>query len=78
MPVGVASGNLWLVRLATFIMQPMEHTNHKFPAAMATGVPSEVKSTVQYLDLWQHNSSSTSNCFRNITITSIAITSSSG
>ena len=46
-PVGVASGNLWLVRLATFILQPMEHTNHKFPAATATGVPSEVKSTVQ-------------------------------
>ena len=45
-PVGVAAGNLWLVRLATFILQPMEHTNHKFPAATATGVPSEVKSTV--------------------------------
>ena len=28
------------------ILQPMEHTNHKFPAATATGVPSEVKSTV--------------------------------
>ena len=25
-PVGVASGNLWLVRLAIFILQPMEHT----------------------------------------------------
>ena len=24
----------------------MEHTNHKFPAATATGVPCEVKSTV--------------------------------
>ena len=34
-PVGVAVGNLWLVRLATFILQPMEHTNHKFPAAKA-------------------------------------------
>ena len=45
-PVGVAAGNLWLVRLATFILQPMEHTNHKFPVATATGVPSEVKSTV--------------------------------
>ena len=44
--MGVAAGNLWLVRLATFILQPMEHTNHKFPAATATGVPSEVKSTV--------------------------------
>ena len=43
--MGVAAGNLWLVRLATFILQPMEHTNHKFPAPMATGVPSEVKST---------------------------------
>ena len=47
MPVGVAAGNVWLVRLATFILQPMEHTNHKFPAAMAMGVPCEVKSTVQ-------------------------------
>ena len=45
-PVGVASGNIWLVRLATFILQPMEHTNHKFPAATAMGVSSEVKSTV--------------------------------
>ena len=45
-PVGVAAGNLWLVRLATFILQPMEHTNHKFPAATPTGVPCEVKSTV--------------------------------
>ena len=44
--MGVAAGNLWLVRLATFILQPMEHTNHKFPAATATGVPCEVKSTV--------------------------------
>ena len=44
--MGVAAGNLWLVLLATFILQPMEHTNHKFPAATATGVPSEVKSTV--------------------------------
>ena len=48
-PVGVAAGNLWLVWLATFILQPMEHTNHKFPAATATGVPSEVKSTVQLI-----------------------------
>ena len=31
-PVGVAAGNLWLVRLATFTLQPMEQTNHKFPA----------------------------------------------
>ena len=46
-PVGVATGNIWLVQLATFILQPMEHTNHKFPAATATGVPSEVKSTVR-------------------------------
>ena len=45
-PVGVALGNLWLVRLAIFILQPMEHTNHIFPAATTTGVPSEVKSTV--------------------------------
>ena len=45
-PVGVAAGNLWLVRLATFILQPMEHTNHKFPAATARGIPYEVKSTV--------------------------------
>ena len=45
-PMGVAAGNLWLVRLATFILQPIEHTNDKFPAATATGVPSEVKSTV--------------------------------
>ena len=45
-PVGVASGNLWLVRLGIFILQPMEHTNHKFPTATATGVPSDVKSTV--------------------------------
>ena len=44
--MGVAAGNIWLVRLATFILQPMEHTNHKFPAATATGVPFEVKSTV--------------------------------
>ena len=46
MPVGVAAGNLWLVRLATFTLQPMEHTNHKFPTATGTGVPCEVKSTV--------------------------------
>ena len=45
--MGVAAGNLWLVRLATFILQPMEHAKHKFPAATATGVPCEVKSTVQ-------------------------------
>ena len=45
-PVGVASGNLWLVRLATFTLQPMAHTNHKFPAATATGIPCEVKLTV--------------------------------
>ena len=37
--MGVAAGNLWLVRLAIFILQPMEHTNHTFPAATATGVP---------------------------------------
>ena len=47
--MGIASGNLWLVWLGTFILQPMEHTNHKFPAAMAKGVPSEVKSTVVWL-----------------------------
>ena len=29
--MGVAAGNLWLVWLATFILQPMEHTNHNFP-----------------------------------------------
>ena len=46
MPVGVAAGNLWLVWLATFTLQPMEHTNHKFRAATVTGVPCEVKSTV--------------------------------
>ena len=50
--MAVAAGNLWLVRLATFILQPMEHTNHKFPAATATGVPSEVKSTVQCISGW--------------------------
>ena len=46
--MGVAAGNIyiWLVRLATFILQPMVRTNHKFPAATATGVPSEMKSTV--------------------------------
>ena len=44
--MGVTLGNIWLVRLATFILQPMEHTNHKFPAATAMGVPCEVKSTV--------------------------------
>ena len=44
----VAEGNLWLVRLATFTLQPMEHTNHKFPAATATGIPCEVKSTVGF------------------------------
>ena len=27
----------------------MEHTNHKFPAATATGVPCEVKSTVHMI-----------------------------
>ena len=37
--MGVAVGNLWLVQLATFTLQSMEHTNHKFPAATATGVP---------------------------------------
>ena len=40
----VAVGNLWLVWLATFTLQPMAHTNHKFPDATATGVPCEVKS----------------------------------
>ena len=44
--MGVAVGNLWLVRLAIFILQPIEHTNHKFPTVTATGVPCEVKSTV--------------------------------
>ena len=44
--MGVALGNLWLVRLGTFILQPMEHTNYKFPAATAMGIPSDVKSTV--------------------------------
>ena len=48
MPVGVASGSLWLVRLATFILQSMEHTSHKFSAETATGIPSEVKSTVPH------------------------------
>ena len=48
-PVGVAVGNLWLVWLATFILQPMAHTSHKFPAATPTGVPCEVKSTVERL-----------------------------
>ena len=51
--MGVAAGNLWLVRLATFILQPMEHINHKFPAATATGVPSEVKSTVSLEEQFQ-------------------------
>ena len=46
-PVGVAVGNLWLVWLVTFTLQPMEHTNHKFPTATVTGVPCEVKSTVE-------------------------------
>ena len=41
--MGLAAGNLWLMQLATFILQPMDH---KFPAATAAGVPSEVKSTV--------------------------------
>ena len=45
--MGVVVGNLWLVWLATFTLQPMEHTNHKFPAATARGVPCEVKSTAK-------------------------------
>ena len=50
MHVAVAVGNLWLVWLATLkkkiTLQPIAHTNHKFPAATAMGVPCEVKSTV--------------------------------
>ena len=42
MPLGIAAGNLWLVRLATWSI----YKNHKFPAVTATGVPCEVKSTV--------------------------------
>ena len=44
--MAVAAGNLWLVLLATFTLQRMVRTNHIFPAAMATGVPCEMKSTV--------------------------------
>ena len=47
--MGVAAGNLGLVRLAIYTLQPMEHTNHTFPAAMAMGVPCEVRSTQEII-----------------------------
>ena len=60
-PVGVAAGNLWLVWLATYTLQPMEHTNHKFPAAMATAVPCEVKLIVTFCSQLVSN-----DCFKHL------------
>ena len=45
-PVAVAAGNLWFVCFIGCNINVANRTNHKFPAATPTGVPSEVKSTV--------------------------------
>ena len=45
-PVAVAAGNLWFVCSIGCNINVANRTNHKFPAATPTGVPSEVKSTV--------------------------------
>ena len=45
-PVAVAAGNLWFVCSIGCNINVANCTNHKFPAATPTGVPSEVKSTV--------------------------------
>ena len=41
-PVAVTAGNLWFL----YMLHVANRTNHKFPAAMPKGIPSEVKSTV--------------------------------
>ena len=46
-PVVVAAGNLWFVYSIGCNINVANRTNHKFPAATPTGVPSEVKSTVR-------------------------------
>ena len=33
MPLASVIGNLWSVRVASFTLQPMASTNHKFPTA---------------------------------------------
>ena len=45
-PVAVAAGNLWFVCSIGCNVNVANRTNHKFPAATPTGVPSEVKSIV--------------------------------
>ena len=47
MPVAVAAGNLWFVCAIGCNVNVANRTNHKFPDATPTGVPCEVKSTVQ-------------------------------
>ena len=44
--MAVAAGNLWFVCSIGCNINVANHTNHKFPAATLTGIPSEVKSTV--------------------------------
>ena len=45
-PVTVTAGNLWYVCSIGCNVNVANRTNHKFPAAMPTGVPCEVKSAV--------------------------------
>ena len=45
--MAVAAGNLWFVCSIGCNINVANRTNHKFPTATPTGVPSEVKSTVQ-------------------------------
>ena len=44
--MAVAAGNLWFVCSIGCNINVANRTNHKFPTATPTGVPSEVKSTV--------------------------------
>ena len=36
-------GNLWLIKLTNFTLQPTPRTSRKFPSTGATGIPIEVK-----------------------------------
>ena len=47
-PVAGAAGNLWFVCSIGCNINVANCTNHKFPTATPTGVPSEVKSTVAH------------------------------
>ena len=44
--MAIAAGSLWFVWAIDRNVNVANRTNHKFPAATATGVPCEVKSTV--------------------------------